>query len=107
MKKDDLEKREGFVCLFLKAVLSEDVKSPKCDLVPLLCGTDQLPLSTLSTRRGGEAGGAQGGDRIPCGWQLSEPEAQQEDHDVAGWFAERLLPSAASNAEGVHHTLGL
>lgn len=93
--------------MFLKAVTSEDVKSPKCDFVPLLCGTDQLPLGALGPGRGGKAGGAQGGDRIPCGRQLPEPEAQQEDHDVAGWFAERVLPSAASDAKGVHHTLGL
>lgn len=97
----------GFICLFIQAVLSEDMKSQNCDFVPLLCVTDQLPLSTLGPGRGSEAGGAQGGDRIPCGRQLPEPEAQQEDHDVAGWFAERVLPSAASDAEGIHHPLGL
>lgn len=52
----------GFVCLLLKAVLSEDVKSPKCDFVPLLYGSDQLPLGALGPGRGGEAGGAQGSD---------------------------------------------
>lgn len=52
----------GVICLFIKAVLSEDVKSQKCGFVPLLCGTDQLPLGTLGPGRGSEAGGAQGGD---------------------------------------------
>lgn len=93
--------------MLLKAVPSEDVKSPRCDFVPFLCGTDQLPLSALGPGRGSAAGGAQGGDRIPRGRQLPEPEAQQEDHDVAGRFAERVLPPASSNAEGVHHALGL
>jgi len=98
-------KKEGV--WFLKAVAWEDVKSPKRDFVPLLCGADQFPLSALGPGWGGKAGGAQRGDRIPRGRQLPEPEAQQEDHDVAGGFAERVLPSAASNAKGVHHTLSL
>lgn len=55
-----LGKKREF-CLLLKAVSSENVKSPKC-AVPLSCGADQLPLGTLSPGRGSEAGGAQGGD---------------------------------------------
>lgn len=83
------------------------MKSTKCDCVPLSCRIDQLPLSTFGPGWGSETGGAQGSDRVSRGWELPEPEAKQEDHDVAGWFAECIFPSAASNAEGVHHALGL
>lgn len=76
------------------------------NVIVFLFHTDQLPLSTFSSGWGSKTGGAQGGDWIPRGWELPEPEAKQEDHDVAGWFAERVFPSAPSNAKGVHHTLG-
>ena len=72
-------------------------------VTPCLLLPDQLSVGTLGQGRGGQAGGAQGCDRVPRGGQLPEPEAQQDGAHVAGGAAERVLAPAAAYAQGVHH----
>lgn len=68
---------------------------------------DQSAVGSLCTRRSRPSGGAQGRDRVPRHRQLPQPEAQQEDLDVARGPSERLLAPAAPHAQGVHHAPGL
>ena len=43
-------------------------------------------------------GGAEGWHIVPCDRQQPHSEGVQEDHVVAHWLAERLLPPTASHA---------
>lgn len=68
---------------------------------------DQPAVSPFSEGWGRPPGGAAGRDRVPRDRQLTQPETQQEDPDVAGWPPECLLSPAPPHAQGVYHTPGL
>ena len=82
--------------------LREGLHVTSCFLLP-----DQLSVGALGQGRGGQAGGAARCDRVPCGGQLPEPEAQQEGAHVAGGAAERVFTPAAAHAQRVHHAARL